>query len=191
MPANTPNRGYEYPLYTDTQDFPAQIQQLAEDIDADVSVLESQIQGAKNRPSVRIVSGTNQNIATSTNTLLTWSTTSYDNDSMSAVPTGIVLNDSGVYWIAARYTMNPFGSGLVFGIATSILSSVNFIGATRGSIRGVQLTPTYVSIGSLHYTTGAVPDTITIDVRQESGNTLVCGFRELSATKISNLPGGS
>ena len=32
MPANT-SRGYSYPLYTDSTDFPTQIQDLATDVD--------------------------------------------------------------------------------------------------------------------------------------------------------------
>lgn len=43
MPQTTPNRGYEYPCYSDLADFPTQMQTLATDIDTDVDTIVDQI----------------------------------------------------------------------------------------------------------------------------------------------------
>jgi hypothetical protein len=194
MPQNTPNRAYTYPTYTDAMDFPAQIQELATDIDTDVTTLVSQVTGAKNRPSVRVSASVAQNITTATNTLLTFATENYDNDAMAnlgVTPTAITLNDSGIYLLTGRATFNAFGSGGTFYISAALLSSAGFIPtSSTTSLRGHATEPTWISISSLHYTTGAVPDNITLQVRQESGNTLACTFRNLCATKISNLSTG-
>ncbi len=192
MPANTPNRSYTYPLYSDPMDFPAQIQDLATDIDTDVTALTAQIAAAQERPSVRVTSGTSQNITTGVATNLIFTTTDYDNDTMTDFTSGVVLNDRGVYWITGRATFNAFGSGGTFYISTAINSSAGFIPvSSRTTMRGHATQPSWISISSLHYTTGGAPDHITLQVLQDSGNTLVCTFKNLCATKISNTIGGT
>ena len=55
MPGLTPNRAYPFPLLSETQNFPTDIQNLATAIDADVEALDNAIQAAYNRDSVRVV----------------------------------------------------------------------------------------------------------------------------------------
>ena len=61
MPANTP-RGYTYPLYTDPADFPAQVQDFAQDVDVDVQALATTVTNALNSPSARVTETANQAI---------------------------------------------------------------------------------------------------------------------------------
>lgn len=191
MPANT-SRGYTYPLYTDPADPAAQIQDFAQDVDADVTNLENRIAAARERPSARIGSVGNQAIATGVATTLTFTVSQYDNDSMFFAPGLLRLTDAGVYWLSSRFTFTAFGSGGTFGITAGLLSTAGFIPtSSRMSVRGHPTQSTHVSISSLHFHDGIGNDDITIQVLQESGNTLQCTNRNLFATKISALVGGS
>ncbi len=191
MTANT-SRGYTYPLYTDPMQPAPQIQDLATDIDTDVTALENRLAAARQRPSARIISNTNQNITTGVAALLTFTSSDYDNDSMFLPPNSLRLTDSGVYLVTGRLTLNAFGAGANFGITVALLSSAGFIPTmSRMSMRGSGTQPSWISISSLHYHSGVGNDDITMQVLQQSGNTLVASFRNLCATKISNLIGGA
>lgn len=120
MPQNTP-RGYTYPLLSDTQNFPAQIQDLAQDIDADVQSLVTAINDGYNRDTVRVTGpiGGTQAIPTGpAGASVTYSTEVYDNAAMANLG---VLNDritftqAGFYYVTAHVKFAP-GPNTTFGI---------------------------------------------------------------------------
>lgn len=195
MPDNTPNRGYEYPLYSDTQNFPAQIQAFAEDVDADVTALEALLAGARQRPSARIEATAAQAITTSTNTLLTFSNLVYADGvgvNLGVFPTGLSLTEQGIYLISGRVTFDASSSGSAFSISAALLSSSVLIPTSaRASSQGHPNEPTWVHVNSLHYADGTAPDDITFEVRQESGGNRNASIRTLAVTKISNLTSGT
>lgn len=191
MPANTP-RGYTYPLFTDPMQPAPQIQDLAQDIDADLTAFEARHAAALDRPSARLTGFANQNVPTNTPTNMLLSASDYDNDFMYLPPNTLRLTDTGVYWVTGRVTLEAFGAGAAFGITAALLSSAGFIPTmTRTSQRGLGTRPTWISISTLHYHTGIGNDDITLNVTQHSGNTLIATFRNICATKISALVGGS
>lgn len=194
MPANTA-RGYTYPLYTDTQNFPAQIQDLATDIDTDVTFVESNIAGARERPSARMIVGNFiQNVPTSTLTTVSFvpGTVPYDNDSM-AVPalSRLELTDRGVYLITARVTVNAAG-GSVYGLSMALLSSLLLTPTiSRTSRRAHPTQDTGLNLTSLHFHNGVGTDLITLQLLHDAGSNRAFTFRNMCATKISNTIGGS
>ena len=102
MPQNTP-RGYTYPLYTDPRDFPAQIQDLATDIDTDVAAQLALQTNHLDEPSARVSANAALAIASNTDVTLTWATEEYDNAGLFVIgsPTIFTVNELGLYWIHA------------------------------------------------------------------------------------------
>lgn len=191
MPGATP-RGYPYPLYADPQDTRQAIEDFAEAVDLDVEALADQVTGALNRPSVAVSSVTPQAVAVATTASLTWSTSNYDNDAMAALPGGIVLNDSGIYLLTARITLDVTVTAALNSAAAWFLSSVGFIGRpSQMSITGMGTHGKVLNLFALHYTTGAAPDTISVQVRHTDPAGVNFGARNLNATKMSNLLSGS
>jgi len=194
MPANTP-RGYTYPLYPDTQNFPAQIQDLAQDIDVDVEALENLIIGAKNRPSAQGSEAGLQSIAANVNVTLTFLTDNYDNDAMIDVigfPTIIRLTDPGMYLLAGTVNCIANGNATPYSIAMTIVSSAGFIAIpTRTSLTAHQSEDTEISVLALHYTDGSVNDDITFQLRHNSAASFNVNSKAFSATKVSNLTSGT
>ena len=198
MPQNTPNRGYPYPVYADTpMDFPTAIQNLATDIDTDVSALETHILGAYDRPSARIFTSTAQAITTSVTTTVSWAaaTTDYDNDTMATLTAagGLTLRDRGVYHVSGMIQLVAAGSGSTnYGISLTLVSVAGFIAnPARVSIRGHQTQDTSLAVSGLHYFTGVGTDLISMQVWHNQGATRNITFRQMTATKVSNTIGGS
>ena len=197
MPQNTPNRGYTYPLYTEpTMDFPAQIQDLATDIDTDVTNLQTYTEGAYDRPSARIFTNAGQTVTASTNTLVNWTgaTTDYAAGITPnlVVGGGLTLTERGVYQLSASVSLVAPGAGLVFGIRLAILSSAGFIPVpVTVSVRGIALTDTWINVTCLHYHTGVGSDNLSLEVWQNSAGSRTLGFKTMTATKTSNTIGGS
>lgn len=193
MPQNTPNRGYTYPLYTEpTMNFPGAIQELATDINNDMNAVQAAITGARNRPSAMIFNNLVQSIPNNTATNVSWvgSSTNYDNDTM-ATTTGLTLTDRGVYMLSASVFMAAPGAGGVFGASITIASSAGFIPQpVRMSSRASATQPQWLSASALHYVTGLVADSITVQVWHNQGAALGIQYRTLMATKVSNTIGG-
>lgn len=82
MAENTPNRGYTYPEYTDPTNFPAQMQDLATDIDTDVQDLIDAAAAGRDRPGVRIFSNSTQAYAANTDTVVTLDLQSHNTGGM-------------------------------------------------------------------------------------------------------------
>ncbi len=196
MPDTTVPRGYPYPVYDDpAMDFPDAIQDLALAIDADVTTVANRIPAAQNRPSVRMTASAGQVIASATSTAVVFAggTVPYDNDSMANLAANrLELTDQGIYFLTARIVMTAGGSGSPYGLRASILSSGGIV-ATPVSVtrRAHETQDAAISLSCLHYKAAAGTDFITLNVQTTapSGRTLT--FRNLCASKISNITGGS
>lgn len=100
MAENTPDRGYTYPEYTDPANFPAQMQELANDIDADVQNLIDAVNAGRDRPGVRLFSNTAQPYAANTDVVAGFTLTSHNPNSMfNLANNSIRFNDEGLYVI--------------------------------------------------------------------------------------------
>lgn len=198
MPQNTPNRGYTYPLYTEpTKDFPAEIQELATDIDTDVTLLQSFITGAFNRRAVRISSAAGQVIPTGVTTTVSWlgGGADYDNGTPPmanlTATGGLALYERGVYEISAYVGFVAPGSGTAR-MSVEFASSAGFISMpAMVSTRGDSRDNTWVALTALHYLTGTVTDNITLRVWHNQGANLTIGNRSMVAVKTSNTFGGT
>lgn len=118
MPANTP-RGYTYPLYTDANNFPAQIQDFATDVDTDVQAQVALANTALvNPPSARVSATANQSIAVNTQTLATFATEDYDNGAMANLGVNnerLTLVTTGVYLVGASVRFVANGNATIGG----------------------------------------------------------------------------
>jgi len=194
MPGTTP-RGYQFPTYGDAQDFPTDIQTLAEDIDADVQGLVDEIAGALDRPSVTLTDTTVQSVPTGVLTPLNFVGVNYNNAGMANVPTGINLIDDGIYLIMARITADvTAGAPASFSVECRVTSSVAFIPTPvqqTQTANNVANEPLALNVAALHYTTGAVVDLIRVNVLHNAGVNINFGARDFSISKVSNLLTGS
>lgn len=197
MPDTTVPRGYPYPIYTDpTMDFPQAIQDLATNIDGDMTVVSGRIAGAGNRPSVRMTSGVTQAVASGVSTNLTFAGggVAYDNHGMANLAANrLELGQSGVYFITGRIVMTAGGSGTgAPAIRVSILSSGGVIPVVTTTTRLLSATQDgMISVSGLHYKGPVGTDFITLQVQTIASGPRNFTFRNLCAAKISNLPGGS
>lgn len=194
MPANTP-RGYTYPLYTDAIDFPAQMQDLATDVDTDMQALLNLIAVAKNRPSARMTATANQAIVQNTDTTVTFATEAYDNFNMIDIPTNntrIQLQQAGIYMLTGRVSFTaPMAAGAY--VTMLRMNSDGGVIANPGimSISGDDDRPTEMTIEQLHIVTTTIPDNITLTVRHSYTAPLNIAARSLCATKVSALLTGT
>ena len=197
MGNTTPDRGYEYPLYQDpTMDFPAAIETLAEDIDADVTALENFIEGAYQRPSIRINTAAGQSVPASTVTPVNWTgggtDYAYDITPRFVASGGIALNSPGVYLISAYVTMTAPGSGGTFNCSLSLTSSKALTPlVVRSSIRAHATQDTWMTVSGLTYNDAVGVNNIGMEFWQTSGSARTIGFKQMSAVKVSNLAGGT
>lgn len=193
MPANTP-RGYSYPLYTDSTDFPTAIQDLATDVDTDMQTLVNQVAAAKNRPSARITATANQSITQNVDTVVTFATEAYDNNSMvdlAANNTRIQLQQAGIYLLTGRV---QFAAASPAAFVTMLrMDSSGGVIANPGimSISGSSTRVTEMTIEQLHIVTTTIPDNITLTVRHSFTAAINISARSLTATKVSALLTGT
>lgn len=184
MPANTP-RGYTYPLLTDVANFPAQIQDFAQDVDADVQALVAAQNLALAAPSARVSASANQAIAVSTDTFLTFATEEYDNASMGNLGVNndrLTFTSRGLYLIHAECNFASNGNATVNGrsgvIVTNLGNEIDW-----HSSRGAQSADTELSM-TYPYFVNVIGDFVRFRVRQDSGAALNVNARSMSATKV-------
>lgn len=188
MPANTP-RGYTYPLYTDPADFPAQIQDFAQDVDTDVQAQVNSINGALNRPSVRVSATANQSITQNVATFATFAVEDYDNAAMGNLGVNndrITFTSSGLYLVAASVIFAPNGHATVGGRSVTLVSSVAgppeiAVSTTRGSATN----HSEVNVTYLHWVPAAA-EFLRVRVLQDTGAALNINARSLSVTKVAD-----
>lgn len=188
MPQNT-TRGYTYPLYTDPMDFPAQIQDLATDIDTDMQSLVNRITAARNYAACHIVaSGINQAVPVNTDVACTFATELYDNTGMvnlGVSNTTVTFTQTGLYLATARATFLSNGNATVGArqlafVTTSTLGTVG-----RKSITGDQAVATANNLTILFW--AAAGDTMQVIQRQNSGASLNTSTRTLQVAKLGEL----
>lgn len=189
MPANTP-RGYSYPLYTDSTDFPTAIQDLATDVDTDMQTLVNQVAAAKNRPSARATATANQSIPQNVDTLATFAVEAYDNLNMIDLATDntrIQLQQAGIYLLTARVQFAA-ASPAAFVTMVRLNSSAGLI-TNPGimSISGSSTRVTEMTLEQIHYVTTTIPDNITLTVRHSFTAAINISARSIAATKVSAL----
>jgi hypothetical protein len=196
MPDTTVPRGYPYPVYGDApMDFPDAIQDLATAIDADMTLNENRILAAYNRPSVRMTAGANQTLINNVaaTAVFTAGALPFNNAGMGDLANNrLVLSEQGVYWVTGRVTLTALGSGAAFGLRVSLLSSAGLIPTIATTSR--QAHPTQdaaLSVSGLHYKAAGGTDFITMQVLHNATASRGMTFRNICATKISNVAGGS
>ncbi len=191
MPQSTP-RGYTYPLYTDPQDFPADIQTLATDFDTDIEGLADQITNSNNRFTAHVRSGATQSIAVGTDTQATFATEEYDNHNMGALPDGINIpaGSDGIYLLTARVTFDA-GPNATYFTRVWLTSSAGFIAMPVRSNKETTNGRTSIhNVMALHFTDGTVQDNIRVMVRHGAASAVNISARDLYVSKKSNLLSG-
>jgi hypothetical protein len=190
MPGFTP-RGYEYPLYTDAgHNFPADIQALAEDIDADVQAQVNTLTGALAQPSVRVSSTATQAVAANTDVTVTWDTEDFDNGGIWVIgsPTIFTFTEVGLYLISASARWPSNADSTLSSCGLRIVSSATGTRARHEVRRGVDSVPdtiqTFTHVATLHEI-AAPGETISIVARHNMAVASAVIEREFSATKIS------
>lgn len=189
MTANTA-RGYTYPLYTDPRDFPAQMQDLATDIDTDVAAQLALQTNHLDEPSARVSANAALAIASNTDVTLTWATEEYDNAGLFVIgsPTIFTVNELGLYWIHAWAEFSSNADSTTSGCLLRIVSSAFGTRASHSPRRGVDSTPDSiacrVNVSTLHEIT-VVGETISIVGRHNLPVASQVTNRAFSITKIS------
>ena len=140
MPQNTP-RGYSYPCYGDPANFPAQLQDLAQDVDADMQAIISNIGDARNLPpSCKATSVTSVAIAAGATVQLTFSTEVYDNANMfTPLVPDLTAPVEGLYLIAFNVTFSGPNNGVRM-INTSVNGFIRAAQARRRAGTSTQMT---------------------------------------------------
>lgn len=184
MPANTP-RGYSYPLYTDVNNLPAHLQDLAQDIDLDVQNRYNLIAAHLEEKVVRLTKTAIQVLATGANANTTWDTEVTDNDNMANLGVNnarIQLQTAGYYLITGYVQFGPAAAGAASVVVTSSGAvSPNSLAASKAldNDKG-----TGISWTVLHYAP-VVPDNIVVVARQNSGGNINIEGGALAATRIA------
>lgn len=186
MPANTP-RGYTYPLYGDVNNFPAQLQDFAQDVDTDVqAIVTSATTALTAAPSCRISATANQLIAATTNTLVTFATEEYDNAAMGNLGVNnerITFTSTGFYLVHAEVNFTSNGNATVNGRSGALIFNGGSFGSAPNRVRGAQSMDVEWAVTSLARVT-ALPAFVQVQVRQDSGAALNISARSFSATKV-------
>lgn len=186
MPANTP-RGYTYPLYADAVDFPAQIQDFAQDVDLDVQALTVATAGALDAPSGHVSATANQLIVASTDTFLTFANEDYDNAAMVNLGVNndrITFTSTGLYLIHAECNWTANGDAAAGGRKITIWTNTGNEVAWD-SRRGASNQVTESSLTYLYQAT-AVGSYVRFRVTHTSGSSVNINLRSMSATKVAS-----
>lgn len=188
MPQDT-SRGYTYPLYTDVNDFPAQIQELAEDIDLDMQSLFDRVVAGNNQPACSVQSSLiNQAVAVNTDVNATFVTELYDNDNMvnlGVSNTTITLTETGVYLATARVTFLSNGNATINSRQIAMITNGPNLTVGRKSLQGDQNVATAVHMTCLFAADSG--NTLVLAQRQNSGASLNTSTRQLQVAKVANL----
>lgn len=126
MPGFTP-RGYEYPLYGETQNFPSDIQSLATSMDTDLNALFVAANHARNAPTASVQLTVPQTIPTGVTTNINFDTEIYDNASMvnlGVQPQQIAITEVGVYLMQFTARFNAGNANAVAILPQSLTSPI-------------------------------------------------------------------
>jgi hypothetical protein len=184
MPATTP-RGYEYPLYGDTQNTPAQIQALAEDIDADVQGLYNAENAARTAPTA-LISQLTDSIPNGVMTTITFDDELYDNAGMvnlGADATAISITSAGLYLVSG-VVHQPTAFGTTTNAIAMFLRSVGGLVPDIATVTKTLGSPV-TDLSMVVLTRCAVGEKLTMAVQQNSGGAIDVSLCRLSATKVA------
>lgn len=186
MPANTP-RGYTYPLYPDTQDFPAQIQDLATDIDTDIQNIVNLGTTAFDRVTARAQDAAGQVILPNVTTALAFTIQAFDYGAIynPGTPTILTFPEDGIYHVSMSVEFAANGNATVGGRALFLTSSGGLTPVVaRESRLGNQNRDTSLDLSTLYMCVTA-PETLSMFVRHNSAANVTVNDRWIHATKIS------
>jgi hypothetical protein len=175
MPAFTP-RGFEYPCYSDANDFPAQIQALATDIDGNVQAFVNNLDDARNDPpGARITGNGSQALTAGSPAFGNFDTEDYDNAGMYTSPANsLTVQYEGLYFVTARITFSASAGVKSAGITLN--SFLRYV-QTRQAINALAV----VNVHGLLY--AAVGDLIQVVAESTTATTLT--NRILTATRMT------
>lgn|SRR5512134_1210976 len=186
MPANTP-RGYTYPLYPDTQNFPAQIQDLAQDVDVDIQNIVNLGTLAFDRDTSRAQETAGQVILPNTTTAVTFGIEAFDYGAIynPGTPTIMTFTEDGIYHVSMSVEFTANGNATVGGRALFMTSSGGLTPVVaRESRLGNQTRNTSLDVSSLYMCVTA-PETLSLFVRHNSAANVTINDRWVSVTKIA------
>lgn len=188
MPQNT-TRGYTYPTFGDANSFPAQIQDMATDIDTDMDSLYDRVTAGYNFAACSVqASGVNQAVANNTDVTATYDTELYDNAAMFTVGTSntnVNLTATGVYVAIARATFEANAAGAT-GRQISIVHSTLGVLA-RKSIRGNEGLAATTTVHLMTIFQASAGTFVTMVQRQNTGVAINTVFRQLQLAKMGDL----
>lgn len=182
MPGLTSPQNYPYPLYTEANNGPAQIQALADAIDNGIVASQALIASIVSRKAFRVSSGVAQSIPNNTNTLAVFATEEFDNDTMFNVgvsTTNATVNTAGLFLFTMTSTWAANATGVRM---TALLKNGVQVGAFQAVSAGGVLssgTPFTMLINAI------VGDVFTVRLFQTSGGALNSTSRVFSASRVS------
>lgn len=179
-------RGYTYPAYGDTQDVPADIEELARDIDTDVQSVYDDVDAARNAPSASVSFAGPAPLATGVTTNWPFDTEQYDNAAMWSIGTPTIVNipEDGIYLVTGWAQFAAPGASTnsvgVFLMTTGPISNIATVTRQPDNDKRTEISAT----GLVSALAG---DDITLALRQTTGAPLNVNFAWLIVTKVSPL----
>lgn len=190
MPLNTP-RGYTYPVYGDPTNFPAQLQDLATDVDADVEALDTTITAALNAPSARVESQGPAlgPLTVGANTTLTYADELYDNDNMVNLGTNnsvVTINTPGIYLLTGYINLNAT-PGAAGGVLLRFGSSGALVPEPALASKHLNANVvTRISLTTIHYVPpGSTPQNISLVVFNNALVNITASQWTLAVSRVS------
>lgn len=187
MPENTP-RGYTYPVYGDAQDFPAQLEEFAEDVDLDVQSQVDNLADHLDQPAARVSGSDTVAIAANTDVTLSWPTEEFDPTGRfnPGTPTIITLN-AGIWIVSASCHWSGNANSTESACGLRINSTVGGVQARSEVRRALNSTPdtllTETWVETLMEV--AVSADVSIIARHNLPVSNNITFREFTVTKVA------
>lgn len=181
MPGTTP-RGYPYPLYSEANNFPSQLQSLANAVDTDIQAnLVTAVNNGLNQPSVACSSTVAQSVANNTDVTMTFNVEEYDNANWfnsGVSTTNFTAPATGFYMLSCSlvYASNATGGRTVI---VKVGGVTQYAKTFPGNSIDITQIPT---TNLLPLTAGNV---VTVAARQNSGVAINVTDKRISINRIS------
>ena len=184
MPGFTSPQNYPYPLYTEANDGPAQIQALATAIDGSIVTAQNTIARARNRPTAHVTGNVVQSIPNNVSTPMQFNVEDFDTDNMfnlGGSNTDAVVVTPGIYLITGevRFVSNATGEREI-----TIWRSGSAVARGGVKVKSVTGQPTTIQATGLVelFTPGLI---FHLECLQTSGGALNSDLRRFSLTRVS------